>query len=96
MTAASGFVSESCSPLPGAISKGDSLSGTKPLIIFVSRLASSLVLSVRSGRARLLSRAVLTAEYTASNGERFVRAEITDADGKMAWSNIITFEELYR
>jgi hypothetical protein len=49
-----------------------------------------------NGGRELLGEAIIEAEYTAAEGERFVRAEITDADGKMAWSNIVTFEELYR
>lgn len=49
-----------------------------------------------SGGRELLGEGIIEAEYTATEGERFVRAEVTDADGKMAWSNIITFEELYR
>ena len=48
------------------------------------------------GGKELLGEAIIEAEYTAAKGEKFVRAEITDADGKMAWSNIVTFEELYR
>ena len=32
-------------------------------------------------------------EYTRAPHEKFIRAEITDADGKKAFSNIITFED---
>ncbi len=40
--------------------------------------------------------ALIGSEYVIKNGERFVRAEITDENGLRAWSNIIRFDELYR
>ena len=48
------------------------------------------------GGKEFLGDGLIEAEYTVSCGERFVRAEVTDMDGLMAWSNIITFDELYR
>jgi hypothetical protein len=39
---------------------------------------------------------LLEADYSIKDGERFVRAEVMDANGLMAWSNIIRFDELYR
>ena len=39
---------------------------------------------------------LIRADYCIKDGERYVRAEITDAEGRMAWSNIIRFDELYR
>lgn len=36
---------------------------------------------------------LIETEYTRSQGERFVRAEVCDAEGKRAWSNIVTFED---
>lgn len=39
---------------------------------------------------------LIEAEYSIKNGEKYVRAEITDEGGFKAWSNIISFDELYR
>ena len=39
---------------------------------------------------------LIEAEYTINDGERFVRAEMTDENGRMAWSQTIRFDELYR
>ena len=39
---------------------------------------------------------VISAEYSIKKGERYVRAEVTDESGLMAWSNIVSFDELYR
>ena len=39
---------------------------------------------------------LIEAEYTIKDGERFVRAEMTDENGRMAWSQTIRFDELYR
>ena len=39
---------------------------------------------------------LIEAEYCIKNGEKYVRAEITDENGLKAWSNIISFDELYR
>lgn len=39
---------------------------------------------------------LLEADYCIKDGERFVRAEVMDSNGLMAWSNIIRFDELYR
>ena len=39
---------------------------------------------------------LIEAEYVIKNGEKYVRAEITDEGGFKAWSNIISFDELYR
>ncbi len=39
---------------------------------------------------------LIEAEYVIKNGEKYVRAEITDDCGFKAWSNIISFDELYR
>ncbi|MBQ9116108.1 MAG: hypothetical protein IJY04_03705, partial [Clostridia bacterium] len=39
---------------------------------------------------------LLEADYCIKDGERFVRAEVMDANGLMAWSNVIRFDELYR
>ena len=39
---------------------------------------------------------LLEADYCIKEGERFVRAEVMDEDGLMAWSNVIRFDELYR
>ena len=39
---------------------------------------------------------LLEADYCLKDGERFVRAEVMDENGLMAWSNIIRFDELYR
>ena len=44
----------------------------------------------------ILGDGLIEAEYTVSRGERFIRAEVTDADGLMAWSNVVDFDELYR
>lgn len=39
---------------------------------------------------------LLEADYSIKDGERFVRAEVMDENGLMAWSNVIRFDELYR
>ena len=39
---------------------------------------------------------LIETEYCIKDGERFVRAEVTDECGKMAWSNIVRFDEIYR
>ena len=39
---------------------------------------------------------LIESEYSIKNGEKYVRAEITDENGFKAWSNIISFDELYR
>ncbi len=39
---------------------------------------------------------LIEADYTVKDGERYVRAEVTDADCRKAWTNPIRFDELYR
>ena len=39
---------------------------------------------------------LIETEYSIKNGEKYVRAEITDENGFKAWSNIVSFDELYR
>ena len=39
---------------------------------------------------------LLEADYCIKEGERFVRAEVMDENGLMAWSNVIRFDELYK
>ena len=39
---------------------------------------------------------LLEADLCVKDGERFVRVEVMDENGLMAWSNIVRFDELYR
>ncbi len=39
---------------------------------------------------------LIETDYTIKSGERYIRAEVTDCDGRKAWSNPIRFDELYR
>ncbi len=39
---------------------------------------------------------LIEAEYVVKDGERFVRAEVTDENGLRAWSNIVRFDDIYR
>ena len=39
---------------------------------------------------------IVEADYFIKEGERFVRAEITDENGLRAWSNTIRFDDIYR
>ena len=39
---------------------------------------------------------LIQAEYCIKDGERFVRAEVTDGNGRMAWSNNVRFDDIYR
>lgn len=50
----------------------------------------------RSSGKLICGEGLIEAEYSINEGERFVRAEITDENGRMAWSNAIRFDELYR
>ncbi len=42
---------------------------------------------------KYLGEDIVEIEYTRAPHEKFIRAEITDVDGNMAWSNIITFDD---
>ena len=39
---------------------------------------------------------LIEADYVIKDGERFVRAEVTDENGHRAWSNTIRFDDIYR
>lgn len=39
---------------------------------------------------------LIEATYVIKEGEKFVRAEVTDENGLRAWSNIIRFDDIYR
>ncbi len=39
---------------------------------------------------------IISADYVIKEGERFVRAEITDKNGLRAWSNTLRFDDIYR
>ena len=39
---------------------------------------------------------LIEADYVIKEGERFVRAEVTDENGLRAWSSIIRFDDIYR
>lgn len=39
---------------------------------------------------------LIEADYVIKDGERFVRAEVTDENGLRAWSNIVRFDDIYR
>lgn len=39
---------------------------------------------------------LIEADYVIKDGEKFVRAEVTDENGLRAWSNIIRFDDIYR
>ena len=68
------------------------------------RVASSPVVKIEffsdgirdSSEKIIEGESLIEAEYTIKNGEKYVRAEITDENGFKAWSNIISFDELYR
>ena len=48
---------------------------------------------VWAAKHKYLGDGIVEIEYTRQPYERFIRAEITDADGNKAWSNIITFDD---
>lgn len=59
-----------------------------------SPAASIVFKGQRSRGERFLApegEALTTAEYPVIRGEKYVRVEITDADGRRAWSNPVTF-----
>ena len=39
---------------------------------------------------------IIEADYFIKEGERFVRAEVTDENGLRAWSNTVRFDDIYR
>ena len=39
---------------------------------------------------------LIEADYVIKEGERFVRAEVTDENGLRAWSNTVRFDDIYR
>ena len=49
-----------------------------------------------TSRKALKGEGLLEADYSIKEGEKFVRAEVMDENGLMAWSNVIRFDELYR
>ena len=39
---------------------------------------------------------LIEASYVIKEGERFVRAEVTDKNGLRAWTNTVRFDDIYR
>ena len=39
---------------------------------------------------------LIEADYVIKDGEKFVRAEVTDENGLRAWSNTVRFDDIYR